>query len=129
MSIEGRINIDVLFHDKDGTTSLKVVSLQDSKEYTSGSFAFVSGTCGTSAVGINLGPTPYRNAAGDLVTIGVQRVALRASGNGAYVTQDNGSVRLFSQLGRVSVTDIDEQEFIRVSSAGGTVSYEIAMWG
>lgn len=129
MSINGRINVDVLFHDTDGTASLKVVSLQDSQPYTSGTVAFASGTCGTNAVGIALGPSTYRSAGGGLVTLSPQRVAFRASGNGAYLTQDNGPVSVFSSLGRASVSEIDEQEFLRVSAANGTATYEIVMWG
>jgi hypothetical protein len=45
MAIDGRINVDVLFHDTDGTTSLKVVSLEDSTAYTTGQVAIVTGTC------------------------------------------------------------------------------------
>jgi hypothetical protein len=45
MAIDGRINVDVLFHDTDGTTSLKVVSLEDSTAYTTGKVAIVTGTC------------------------------------------------------------------------------------
>lgn len=129
MSVEGRISVDVVFHDTDGTNAINVLTLQSSQEYTTGSVAIVSGTCGTSAVGISLGLTTYRDAAGNLVSLNPQRAAFQASGNGAYLTQDNGPVVVFSQSGRVSVTDIDEQEFVRVSSIGGTVSYTIILYG
>ena len=49
MSLEGRINVDVLFHDKDGTASLKVTSLQDSRAYTTGKVAVITGTLGTAS--------------------------------------------------------------------------------
>jgi len=38
VSIEGRIDINVLFQDKDGQR-LKIVSLYDSNEYTTGKVA------------------------------------------------------------------------------------------
>jgi hypothetical protein len=68
MAINGRINVDVLFHDTDGTTSLKVVSLDDSTEYTTGKVAIVTGTLGTAAATVSISPTTYRNAAGELVS-------------------------------------------------------------
>ena len=36
MSIEGSINVSALFHDRDGTTAMKVLSLRSSDEYTTG---------------------------------------------------------------------------------------------
>lgn len=65
MAIDGRINVDVLFHDTDGTASLKVVSLEGSTSHTSGKVAIVTGTCGTSQQSIST--ASYRDAAGQEV--------------------------------------------------------------
>jgi hypothetical protein len=62
MAIDGRINVDVLFHDTDGTASLKVVSLEDSTAYTTGQVAIVTGTCGTTAVTINASSLTYKDS-------------------------------------------------------------------
>lgn len=130
MSIEGRINVDVLFHDKDGTASLKVLSLQDSDAYTTGEAAYWSGTCGTTAVTLSFGPTTYRDAAGSLVTVqpgGGGRVAFLASGNGGTLTQANGSVHVMSQ-GHACVSNIDEQESVSVAALQGTTRYTVVVW-
>lgn len=79
MAIDGRISVDALFHDTDGTASLKVVSLQSSKAYTSDKVAIVTGTIGSSLIAINPAAISYRNAAGDLVSISsVSRIAFMA---------------------------------------------------
>jgi hypothetical protein len=65
MSVEGRISVDVLFHDTDGTNAINVVSLRDSREYATGKVAVITGTAGTAAVNLNeYGITPYRDASG-----------------------------------------------------------------
>ena len=131
MSIEGRINVDVLFHDKDGTASLKVLSLQDADAYTSGAVAYWSGTCGTTSVTLTFGPTTYRDASGALVSVapgGSGRIAFHASGNGGQLTQTNGSVYLMSQT-HACVSNIDEQESVSISALNGTTRYTVIVWG
>ena len=64
--------MDVLFHDTDGTTSLKVVSLEDSTAYITGKVAIVTGTCGTTNVTVATSPSTFRDASGAIsVTIEV----------------------------------------------------------
>lgn len=130
MSIDGRINVDVLFHDKDGTASLKVVSLQDSDAYTSGTVAIMSGTCNTTGVTLSFGPTTYRNASGQLVAVmpgGTGRVAFLATGDGGALTQASGSLYLMSQ-NHACVSNIDEQESVSVAALNGTTSYRVVVW-
>jgi hypothetical protein len=132
MSIEGRINVDVLFHDKDGTASLKVLSLQDSQQYSGNKVAIVSGTCGTARVTLNLLPTAYANASGQSVSIpSVARVAFRAgSVNGAYVYAQNGAVITHSREGRVSVAEHGaEDDFFEIASLSGSTSWTIVLYG
>jgi len=131
MSIDGRINVDVLFHDKDGTASLKVVSLQDSEAYTTGEVAIMSGTCSTTGVTLSFGPTTYRDASGQLVEVapgGSGRIAFLASGNGGVLTQSNGSLYL-SSVNRPCVSNIDEQESVSVFAVNGTTRYTVVVWG
>lgn len=130
MSLEGRISVDCLFHDKDGTASLKVVSLQDSDAYTTGAMAYWSGTCGTTSVTLSFVPTTYRNAAGSLVNVvpgGLGRVAFFASGNGGELTQANGPLCLISQ-NDACVSNIDEQDSVSVAALNGTTSYRVVVW-
>jgi hypothetical protein len=129
MSIDGRINVDVLFHDKDGTASLKVVSLQDSEAYTTGEVAVMSGTCSTTGVTLSFGPTTYRDASGQLVSVqpSIGRVAFLATGNGGVLTQANGSLYL-SSANDACVSNIDEQESVAVFAVNGTTRYTVVVW-
>jgi hypothetical protein len=132
MSLEGRINIDVLFHDKDGTASLKVVSLQDSRAYTTGKVAIVSGTCGTSAVTIQVAPTAYRDASGAFVSFSeIQRYVIKAGPALLLVTNPTVSVDANSlSIVSESYGDFgDAGQFPTVRSQTGTASYTIAMYG
>jgi hypothetical protein len=132
MSIEGRINVDVLFHDKDGTASLKVVSLQDSQAYSTGKVAIVSGTCGTSAVTIQVAPTAYRDASGALVSFfEIQRFVIKSGPaalivNNPAVTVDANSLSVVSN----ATGDFgDAGQLPTVRTNAGTSSYTIAMYG
>ena len=130
MSIEGRINVDVLFHDKDGTASLKVVGLKDSDAYTNGRVAIMSGTCNTTGVTLLFDPTTYRDASGQLVSVqpgGTGRVAFLATGNGGVITQTNGPLNMMSR-NHVCVSNIDEQESVSVVASGGTTHYTVVVW-
>lgn len=68
MSLEGRINVDALFHDKDGTNAVSVVSLQSSEQYTTGKVAIITGTAGTAQTTITLSGI-YNDASGSPVII------------------------------------------------------------
>jgi hypothetical protein len=132
MSLEGRINVDVLFHDKDGTASLKVTSLQDSRAYTTGKVAIVSGTVGTSAVTIQVAPTAYRDASGALVSFfEIERYVIKSGPaalvvNNPTVTVDANSLSIVSS----SYGDFgDAGQLPTVRTNAGTSSYTIAMYG
>ena len=129
MSIEGRINVDALFYDKDGTNAINVLSIQDADSYASGTVAYWSGTCGSTAVTLQFAPTTYRNAAGNLVNVqpGYGHVVFHASGNGGRLTQSNGSVHLVS-IGHVCTSNLDEQESISVAGVNGTTQYTVLVW-
>jgi hypothetical protein len=113
MALDGRITVDVLFQDTDGTTSLKVVSLEDTTQYGAGKVAFVTGTAGTAAVTVaNSFSLPYRNAAGDLVTFStVKRVAFAWQGTqgilrGLDETGDS-AFSIASTAGEIAVTGVE----------------------
>jgi hypothetical protein len=90
MTLDGRVNVDVLFHDTNGTSAIKVVTLNHSEEYPLGKVAVVTGTAGTAAVNLgNLGQTTYRNAAGEAVLMdSVERVIFTWSGDFQRVLND-----------------------------------------
>jgi hypothetical protein len=132
MAINGRINVDVLFHDTDGTTSLKVVSLEGSTEYTTGKVAIVTGTVGTaqSSIGIPMG---YRDAAGNLSTLDApSRVAFSATGGTLVKLVDANELSLLSRGGSVSVSDMvpaDDGLTVSVEGTAGTASYTLVLYG
>lgn len=128
MSIDGRFNVDVLFHDTDGTNAISVLSLKDSDAFTAGSVAYWNGTCGTAGVTLSFVPTTYRDASGNFVSIqpgGADgRVAFLASGNGGVLTQTNGPISILS-FGDACVSNIDEQESVTVAAYAGTTEYTV----
>ena len=132
MSIDGRINVDVLFHDKDGTASMKVVSLQDSATASSGKVALISGTCGTAAVTIHVAPTSYRDASGSLVSFSViTKTIVKAGANALTLTNPTIAVN----AGSVAVVPAETSDFDdsgqlpTVASASGTSSYTMIFYG
>lgn len=133
MPIDGRINVDVLFHDTDGTTSLKVVSLEDSTAYTTGKVAIVTGTVGTAGVVIQTQPTTYKDASGGAVSFStVSRIAFAASGKRCSFNYDN-AVRVDSNNGQVAVTLVDilggDTASVEPDVTAGTASYTLVMYG
>ena len=136
MSIEGRISIDALFHDKDGTASLKVVSLQDSRAYTSGKVAIVSGTCGTSAVTFSSSDNgqpvgTYRDASGSLVSFGVMsKIILKATTPSRGLIFNGPECQIGVPGNDACVyTGADPAASYSVRSASGTATYTIVMYG
>jgi hypothetical protein len=133
MAINGRINVDVLFHDTDGTTSLKVVSLEDSTEYTTGKVAIVTGTVGTAAVVVQTQPTTYKNAAGEFVSFSnVSRIAFAATGKRLNCSDVNDTF-IDSVDGYVATTlvSLPGGDTLAVSPdvTAGTGSYTLVMYG
>ena len=134
MAIDGRINVDVLFHDTDGTTSLKVVSLEDAAAYTSGKVAIVTGTCGTSATTITLAAAGYKDASGADVTFSsLSRLAFSATGSTPVkCSEATGDLVVFSDGGRVCVTGVKPSGSaveIAVDATAGTASYTLVLYG
>ena len=133
MAINGRINVDVLFHDTDGTTSLKVVSLDDSTEYTTGKVAVVSGTVGTAAVLVQTQPTTYKNAAGEFVSFSnVSRIAFAATGKRLNCSDVNDTF-IDSVDGYVATTLVSlpggDTFAVSPDVTAGTASYTLVMYG
>jgi len=133
MALDGRITVDVLFHDTDGTASLKVVSLEDSQEYTSGKVAIVTGTVGTSGVTVYSSGTTtpaYRDASGSIVSFSdVSRVALL--GTPAVQASEPGANRVSARSsGELAVVSCFESPgTITVVSDSGTSSYTLVLYG
>ena len=134
MSLEGRINVDVLFHDKSGSESIKVLSLASSNGYTDGKVAIVSGTCGTSSVFINCNPTSSVGADGQPVDFqgAVTRVAFSATTWAKLVNPEDDGYGIASNDGRVSTTEfISFANELSVSTIipGTTANYTVILYG
>jgi hypothetical protein len=133
MALDGRITVDVLFHDTDGTASLKVVSLEDSTEYTSGKVAIVTGTVGTSAVTVYSGGTTspaYRDSSGSIVSFSdISRVALLGTPAVSVIEPGAGRVDAKSSGELAVVSCFDSPATMNVVSDSGTSSYTLAIYG
>ena len=131
MSIDGRISIDAIFHDTDGTASISVVSLQDSKEYTTGKVAFITGTVGTNQFSFNSYSTPYRDSSGSLVTFStLSRVVFSYSGSTAKKFNDiNGNFLLSSRNNEPATSLVSENVDALIESGSGTGTYTILLYG
>ena len=134
MSIEGRISVDCLFHDKDGATSFKVASLQGSDVYTGGSVAIITGTAGTAQKTIEI-DNVYLDASGQPVQFATpQRIAFSWSGSNSRVLQNlDGSnavdMLLRSRAGQASVSNSPNVFSLSLLSGSSTGSYTIMVYG
>lgn len=142
MSIDGRITVDCLFHDKDGTAALKVLSLESSTPQTTGKVAIASGTVSSSEVTIALdGATSYRNAAGNLVifeyvrAVGFSYIGSGANGNATLTMREDGSdvLTFSSREGRVAVSQgraaYSPQIVLSADGSGETGTYTVMLYG
>jgi len=68
VSADGRITIDALFHDRDGTAAISVLSLGSTVSVTGGIVSVVDGVASTDATLVD--GSGYRDASGSLVMFG-----------------------------------------------------------
>jgi hypothetical protein len=132
MTLDGRVNVDVLFHDVNGTSSIKVVTLNNSVEYPNGTVAVVTGTAGTQAVSFgSIGQTTYRNAAGQAVLMdSVERVIFTWSGDFPRALDDYGDNQFYMQSVRGMPAVTYYPAFIpalRMGAGVGTGTYKIIL--
>jgi hypothetical protein len=132
MTLDGRVNVDVLFHDVNGTSSIKVVTLNQSQEYPDGKVAVVTGTAGTQAVSFgSIGQTTYRNAAGQAVLMdSVERVIFTWSGDFPRALDDYGDNQFYMQSVRGMPAVTYYPAFIpalRMGAGVGTGTYKIIL--
>jgi hypothetical protein len=139
MSVEGRISVDVVFHDTDGTNAINVVSLQKSDSYPAGSVQYLSGTAGTAAFSFGegvfsgVGGTTYRNAAGQQVESNAKRIAFSWSGGAGDIRDlsetDSGAFLLRSVNGEVSVCSHNGNTNLAMSACSTTGTYTLVVYG
>lgn len=133
MSINGSISVSAMFHDTDGTASLKIVSLKSSDEYTTGKVAVVSGTVGTNSATIYFSNTAYKDASGSAVSFAtVHRLAFAASPLAyldAAAALGGGDNVLASRSNQVTLIDAREGGQSLVYTTAGTASYTLVLYG
>ena len=131
MSINGRISIDAIFHDTDGTASINVVSLSESEEYSSGVVAVMTRTASGVLQTLPIAPTTYRNAAGDVVYFSyVNHVILRSnSGTVVYADDRNSLVVASGKIASFATETDSNASDISIYADGGTASYTIILYG
>jgi hypothetical protein len=137
--VEGRISVDVLFHDTDGTNAINVLSLQKSDAYTSGIVQHLSGTAGTAAFTFGeggfqgVGGTTYRNAAGQEVSSNARRIAFSWSGGAGDIRDlsevESGAFLLRSVNGEVAVSSNGGNAALSMSSCATTGTYTLVVYG
>jgi hypothetical protein len=139
MSVEGRISVDVVFHDTDGTNAINVVSLQKSDAYPSGIVQYLSGTAGTAAFTFGeggfqgVGGTTYRNAAGQEVSSNARRIAFSWSGGAGDIRDlsevESGAFLLRSVNGEVAVSSNGGNAALSMSACSTTGTYTLVVYG
>jgi hypothetical protein len=131
MSIDGRITVDALFHDRSGDR-LKVLSLASSTGYTTGKAIVVTGTSGTAGSVITY--AGYRDASGGFALLG-NPAHIAFSWSGASLARladiDLDQWRFWSKNNVVAVSQISTatEPTIQVLPESGTGTYTIVMWG
>jgi hypothetical protein len=127
MSIDGRITVDALFHDKSGTARLKVLSLESSNGYTSGQVVRITGTAGTAATTLTF--TNYRDASGAVVSlVNTRKLAYSWSGSTPRKLNESGTTdfRLMSKSGEAAVTNLDgTQPVLQLMAHDTTGTYTV----
>lgn len=137
MTVEGRITVDALFHDKDGTNAINVLSLSSSHAYATDKVALVTGTVSQNTLTLYTSSAlSYRDAAGNPVSV-ISPSVLAASGNDllveAYGQGNLDEEYVFSAIysnGRLSTTVLPYQASeLRLRSINGTSTYSVLIYG
>lgn len=140
MSVDGFISSSAIFHDKDGTTTLKVVSLASADSYSSGKVAIASGTCGTSVATVDF--SQYKKPDGtdfDVIDVStVLRLAFTSDNPAKMTTAGNiAAMTVGSNANEVSVVTNPgffgltpaTPPVVQVAAISGTANYSVILLG
>ena len=132
MSISGRINVDIVFHDQHtATNSLKVVEAESSESHEVGKVAIVSGTASTSHITIHHNNTGYTDASGQAVTFSqVTRIALKSSRK--MTLEDNGGdTIILSDSDQLACSRVEANSNVKLTPqyTSGTATYTVFLYG
>lgn len=132
MSIEGRINVDVLFHDKSGTSSIKVLSLNSTVDVSGYPIvSFVQRTAGTAAITVNANSDfGYRDASGAIPQFAnIDALLFRWSGSELRTARHESLYSLDSKNGVLAFTPVWDGTSIELSQCSQTGTYTIVAFG
>jgi len=131
MSIEGRITVDALFHDKDGTASLKVLSLDKSTAYSTGKVAVYTGVLGTNSVSINPASGGYRDASGSVVSISSLSRFAFVAGKRCVIEVASENTLLWAEANQAVVSNTEQgvDQLTITPNAAGTATYTLVLYG
>ena len=132
VSINGRTNIDIVFHDQHtASNSIKVVEMESSDSLSSGKVALISGTHDSSSHTIQHNNTGYYDASGSQVSFSsVARIGLKAS-RPMKLTDNQGNVTIRSDADRISFSDCAANSNLTLTPlyTSGTASYTVFLYG
>jgi hypothetical protein len=138
MSVKGRISVDVVFHDTDGTNAINVVTMKSYSEYPSGKVASFSGTADENGFALPLSPSTYRDASGQLVSFEyISTAAVKAeSGELSFVYWDpsaDNQIQTVLRAGDISVINLFGVYYSNGPTVfgrnGESASYTIILYG
>lgn len=131
VSINGRTNVDIVFHDMSGTTSIKIVEMESSDSQSTGKVAIVSGTHAQSSHTVQTTNTGYYDASGSQVSFSnVTRVGLKTS-RPMRLSDNQNHVIIQSDSNRVSFSECSESGNFTLTPlyTSGTASYTVFLYG
>ena len=141
MSVEGRVVLDALVHDRDGAVGMNVVSFTETLDCTGGKVVYLEGTVDESGDGIPLFPSTYRNASGNFVSLGLLSHAVVVAVSGdliftRYAADAINQVDTYMMEGDAMIaglfnlsqsTELQYPPVLRAAS--GTATYKIMVCG
>jgi hypothetical protein len=132
MSIAGRVNVDIVFHDSDdATNSIKVIDVESSESQVTGKVAVIKGTAETSPITIQQGSTGYVDAAGQPVAFtAITRMGLQASRE-MTLEDSQATARIRVGDNGVAYTHVNSTGDLTLTPnyASGTATYTVFLYG
>lgn len=132
MSIEGRVSVDIVFHDKSvESNAIKVIEIEGTESMSSGKVAYIKGTVGTQQQTLQINNTGYRNADGAVVGFSqVTRIGLRASREMKLADNQENTI-ICSCDDHVAFSQINTGSNLKIKPqyTSGTASYTVFLYG
>lgn len=132
VSINGRVNIDIVFHDQHtASSSIKVVEMESSEPHETGKVAIIKGVASTSHITIQHNNTGYVDASGQAVSFSkVTRMALQASRQ-MSLEDNKANTVICSCDNLIAYSQVDTSNNVKLVPhyTSGTASYTVFLYG